>query len=194
MNPADPSEADRFLALLQPIERDLERYCRRLIWEPQDVPDAIQNAVLRAFAAFDRYHADASFRAWLFKILTREVFALNRRHARIAHHEFQIEPEDLEALVATESVGDTGSPGLATAALADSLDETLVAGLRTLSENERASLLLRAIPSLSYREIAETLGIPLGSVMGHLSRARQKMRVALGRSAARPCSSSANGL
>ncbi len=58
-------EADRFLALLEPIERDLETYCRRLIWEPQEAPDALQNAVWRALAAFDRYHENASFRAWI---------------------------------------------------------------------------------------------------------------------------------
>ena len=53
------TDADRFLALLKPIERDLETYARRLIWEPQETPDAVQNAVTRAFAAFDRYHEDA---------------------------------------------------------------------------------------------------------------------------------------
>ena len=41
------SEADRFLALLRPIERELEAYARRLVWASQDAPDAIQNAVLR---------------------------------------------------------------------------------------------------------------------------------------------------
>src|SRR5664280_2812054 len=92
------SNADRFLALLKPIERDLETYCRRLIWEPQQAADALQNAVMRGFAAFDRYHADASFRAWMFKILTHEAFALNRKHARIARHEFQLEPEELAEL------------------------------------------------------------------------------------------------
>src|SRR5215475_9267623 len=92
------SETDRFLALLKPIERDLETYCRRLVWEAQEAPDALQNAVMRAFAAFDRYHADASFRAWMFKILTHEAFAMNRKHARIARHEFQLEPEELAGL------------------------------------------------------------------------------------------------
>jgi hypothetical protein len=81
MSETATSDADRFLELLGPIERDLERYCRRLIWEPQEAPDALQNAVMRAFAAFDRYHEDASFRAWMFKILTHEAFALNRKHA-----------------------------------------------------------------------------------------------------------------
>ena len=74
MRDTGTSDADCFLALLKPIERDLETYCRRLVWEPLDAPDAIQNAVLRAFAAFDRYHEDASFRAWMFKILTHEAF------------------------------------------------------------------------------------------------------------------------
>jgi RNA polymerase sigma-70 factor (ECF subfamily) len=51
-----------------------------------------------------------------------------------------------------------------------------------LTDNERAALLLRGIGELRYQEISESLGIPLGSVMGNLSRARQKMRAFLGRS------------
>jgi len=177
--------ADRFLALLQPIERDLETYGRRLVWEPGDAPDALQNAVMRAFAAFDRYHEDASFRAWMFKILTNEVFTLNRKHARIARHEFQLEPEELAGLPFDGPADAGGSQPLAAEALNELLDEDLVAGLRTLTDTERAVLLLRAIGELRYREIGESLDIPLGSVMGNLARARQKMRACLARSARR---------
>ena len=53
----------RFLSLLRPIERDLENYSRRMVFDRRDCEDALQNAVLRAFRAFDRYHDDASFRA-----------------------------------------------------------------------------------------------------------------------------------
>ena len=70
-------------------------------------------------------------------------------------------------------------------ALNEALDQNLVAGLKTLTDNERAVLLLRAIGELRYREIAESLEIPLGSVMGHLARARQKMRALIARSARR---------
>jgi RNA polymerase sigma-70 factor (ECF subfamily) len=179
------SDADRFLALLRPIERDLEVYARRLVWEPQDAPDALQNAVMRAFAAFDRYHEDASFRAWVFKILTHEAFALNRQHARIARHEFQLEPEDLAALPFGLSPGAVCDRQFSPESLDDALDEELAAGLKTLTDHERAVLLLRAIGEFRYREISESLDIPMGSVMGHLARARQKMRALIARSARR---------
>lgn len=172
------SVADRFLALLRPLERELETYAHRLVWEPQDATDALQNAVLRAYAAFDRYRENASFRAWLYKILTREIFALNRRHARIARHEFRLDPEELAELPA--AAAGEGSPTLATEGSLDGLLEPAVRrALLSLTDAERAVLLLRAMSELRYREIGESLDIPIGSVMGHLSRARQKMRAAL---------------
>jgi RNA polymerase sigma-70 factor (ECF subfamily) len=154
-------------------------YCRRLIWDRQDTPDALQNAVLRAFAAFDRYHEDASFRAWMFKILTNEVFALNRKHARLAQAEFQVEPEELDTLAALEQAAAYTDWLLSPEALQDALDQDLVAALKTLTDNERAVLLLRAIGEFRYHEIAESLSMPMGSVMGHLARARAKMRQAI---------------
>jgi RNA polymerase sigma-70 factor (ECF subfamily) len=179
MSDDDQIAADRFLGLLRPIERDLEVYCRRLTFDSRDTADAIQNAVLRAFKAFDRYHDDASFRGWMFKILTNEIFALNRKRRRIARHEAQVEAEQLDSLAEFE-------PGVASAdvmisweVLADALDQEIVAALAALNESERAVLLLRAIGGLRYREISESLEIPLGSVMGHLHRARQKMRDAI---------------
>ncbi|MCX6928793.1 MAG: sigma-70 family RNA polymerase sigma factor [Verrucomicrobia bacterium] len=186
------SDPDRFLALLKPIERAMETYARRLMWEPQEAPDALQNAVLRAFAAFDRYHEDASFRAWMFKILTNEAFALNRKHARIAHHEFQLEPEELERLPFTGEPQHADTQPLSLEALTAALEPALAVGLKTLTETERAVLLLRAIGDLRYREIGESLGIPLGSVMGNLSRARQKMRACIARSARRTTYSKEN--
>ncbi len=177
------ADANRFLELLRPIERDLETYCRRLIWEPAEAPDALQNAILRAFAAFDRYCPEASFRAWMFKILTREAFAMNRKHARIARHEFQLDPEELARLPIPEEA-EQGSP-LTPELLNEALGPELAAGLKTLTDNERAVLLLRAIGDLRYREISDSLGIPLGSVMGDLSRAREKMRAWIARGARR---------
>ena len=175
----DCQVTDRFLGLLRPIERELEVYCRRLIYDARDTPDAIQNATLRAFRAFDRYHDDASFRAWMFKILTNEVFALNRKRGRIAKFEVPVDAEQIESLPGSQPEAGGAELFASWEALADALDDVVVAALGMLSDMERAVLLLRAIGGLRYREVSESLEIPLGSVMGHLHRARQKMRDAI---------------
>jgi len=169
----------RFLSLLRPIEGDLENYSRRMVFDQRDYEDALQNAVLRAFRAFDRYHDDASFRAWMFRILTNEIFTINRKRGRVAEFEVAVEPEEMEEFAGLEFAADMP---ISWEALADALDEELLAALQGLNQSERAILLMRAIGDLLYREISECLGIPLGSVMGNLSRARQKMRDAILRS------------
>ncbi|MCI0743994.1 MAG: sigma-70 family RNA polymerase sigma factor [Verrucomicrobia subdivision 3 bacterium] len=182
MDERQKNSPDGFLNLLRPIRRELEVYCRRLVWNQHDAPDAIQNAVLNAFKAFDRYHDDNNFRAWMFKILTHEVFKLNRKHGRLAQFEFQLEPEELDALPGLAD-GTGGRDWLsAPEALAECMDEQLIAALKTLTEAERAVMLMRAIGEFRYREIADALEIPLGSVMGNLSRARKKMQAAVLRS------------
>jgi len=163
----------RFLGLLRPIEGDLENYCRRMVFDRRDFEDALQNAVLRAFGAFDRYHDDASFRAWMFKIVTNEIFAMNRKRGRISEFEIPVEPEEMEEFAGLDLASEAP---ISWETLANALDEDLLAALQSLNGSERAVLLMRAIGDLRYREISECLGIPLGSVMGNLSRARQKMR------------------
>src|SRR5713101_8396952 len=166
----------RFLGLLRPIKADLENYSRRMVFDGRECKDALQNAVLRAFRAFDRYHDDASFRAWMFKILTNEIFAINRKRGRVAQFEIAVEPDEIEEFA---SLDFTAEMPLSWETLADALDEELLAPLQRLNDAERAVLLMRGIGDLRYREISECLGIPLGSVMGNLSRARQKMRDAI---------------
>src|SRR6266571_8597387 len=139
-----------FLALLRPIGGELEVYCRRLIWNEHDAPDAIQNAVMNAFKAFDRYHDDANFRAWMFKILTHEVFKLNQKYGRLAQFEFQLEPEEMEMLPAVDQSTGYCDWLNAPEALANALDQTLLAALKTLTEAERAVLLMRAIGEFRY--------------------------------------------
>src|SRR5260370_39157925 len=166
----------RFLSLLRPIEGDLENYCRRMVFDRRDCEDALQNAVLRALRAFDRYHDDASFRAWMLKILTNEIFAINRKRGRVAQFEVPVEPEEMEEFAGFDFASEAP---ISWEALADALDEELLVALQSLNDSERAVLLMRAIGDLRYREIGECLGVPLGSVMGNLSRARQKMRDAI---------------
>jgi DNA-directed RNA polymerase specialized sigma24 family protein len=91
--------------------------------------------------------------------------------------EFQLEPEELAGLPFTGEPDQGDSRSFSPQALNEALEPALAAGLKTLTDTERAVLLLRAIGDLRYREISESLGIPLGSGMGNLSRARVVPRV-----------------
>src|SRR5438552_8718822 len=120
----------RFLGLLRPIEGDLENYCRRMVFDRRDLEDALQNAVLRAFRAFDRYHDDASFRAWMFKILTNEIFAINRKRGRVAQFEIAVEPHEIEEFGPLYLAPAAAGP-LSWETLADALDEELLTALQS---------------------------------------------------------------
>jgi len=174
-----PEQARRFLELLEPIEAELEAYARRMLWDGQETPDALHNALVRAMGAFDRYHEGTNFRAWMFKILTHEAFALNRKHQRRAAREFQMDPEELAECEAPPAIEPADE---VTANWEDCLDEKLVFALRCLTEPERATLLLRSLAGFTYQEIGGHLDMPLGSVMGYLGRARRKMKLMLARS------------
>src|SRR6266581_6117037 len=121
----------RFLGLLRPIKADLENYSRRMVFDRRDSEDALQNAVLRAFRAFDRYHDDASFRAWMFKILTNEIFAINRKRGRVAQFEIAVEPDEIEEFASLDFAPAAEGP-LSWETLADALDEELLTALQNL--------------------------------------------------------------
>src|SRR5438874_8555339 len=100
-----------------------------MIWDEHEVADAIQNAVLRAYRAFDRYHDDASFRAWMFKILTNEIFALNRKRGRIAKFEVPVEAGQLDTFAELEPSNASAEWLLSWEELANALDQEVVAAL-----------------------------------------------------------------
>jgi RNA polymerase sigma-70 factor (ECF subfamily) len=177
-----PSEkVEAFLALLRPLQRPLEVYCRKLLRDLSLVEDVLQAAVAEAFAKFDRYAQGTNFRAWVFRFVTLEAFNRNRKREPAPCGDAL---RDLAAPPAAEGALDGCWPADPDSALA-LFDDEVVAALGQLTAPERAALLLRALGDFSYEEIHELLGIPLGSVIGYLSRARQKLRRSLADYAAR---------
>jgi RNA polymerase sigma-70 factor, ECF subfamily len=172
-------KTEKFLALLRPLQRSLEVYCRRMLRNPSDAEDVLQSAVMEAFARFDRYAEGTNFRAWMFRFVTLVIFNRNRKREPAPLREFfdDIPTQALEELPAIEDAVDRllEDPG----PIMEHFEDQVVDALWRLSASERTVLLLRAIGEFSYQAIHEILSIPLGSVMGYLSRARQKMRRSL---------------
>ena len=173
------AKAEAFIALLRPLQRPLEVYCQRILRNPSQVEDVLQDAVAAAFARFNRYAEGTNFKAWIFRFVTLQVFNRNRKHEPIAFSDFpaDLPAEESEDFVTCEETfaAMLDDPDV----LLEQLDDVLAEALQKLPASERAVLLLRAVGEFSYEEIHDVLSIPLGSVMGYLSRARKRLRLSL---------------
>ena len=166
-----------FLELLLPLQRSLEVYCRRMLRDPSHVEDVLQSAIMEAFARFDRYAEGTNFRAWIFRFVTLELFNHNRKREPAPFGEGL---EDIPGPPSEDFPDDAlavllENPG----PLMEHFEDQVVEALWQLTTAERAVLLLRAVGEFSYHEIHNILAIPLGSVIGYLSRSRKKMRQSL---------------
>lgn len=173
---SDGNKTKRFLAHLEPLRGVLEGYCRRHLNDPNGTEDVLQEMLTKTFRDFDVYQEGTNFRAWAFRYLNLEILAWNRRHHRVPNSsamEPTADPSPDSIDVPPGTLHEIPDDVL------DQCDETLASAIRELLEAERSCLLLRAIGDFKYREIAEILGLPVGTVMSHLSRARAKLRVRL---------------
>lgn len=173
---ATAGKAERFLEHLRPLQRKLEGYCRRMAYSADAVPDILQSAVATAFRDFDVYAEGTNFPAWVFGYLHREVQNANRRHRK---RQGVGEPEDGPAPDAWEPPHELPVHRLlldAPEVILDRCDADLAGGVRMLRPLERSVLLLHAVGEFKYREVAEILAVPIGTVMSSLARARQHVR------------------
>ncbi len=168
---------ERFIKHLKPLQGALESYCRRGVRRSSDADDILQNAVLKAFRDFDRYSEGTNFKAWIFKYLNLEILAGNRLLSRVMVGHL-IPFDSLPMPAAADAACDMGSREMVDVPelVLDRCESELAGAIRDLSDAERSSLLLHAIGDFKYREIAEILEMPIGTVMSHLSRARRQLR------------------
>ncbi len=166
-----------FTALLEPERDALWRYADRVCWDRSSAEDCVQEAVLIAYRKFDTFTLGTSFRAWIFRILANCILnannGLRRRQSKVVSSEHMDLVEALDKEEAYQGVLEDPEP------LLDRVSEEVRNAVKGLSPGERMVFLLRAAEGFSYREIADAVEIPIGTVMSHLHRARAKLREAL---------------
>lgn len=166
-------DRSRFLTHAERVREPLTAYCRRLLWNGSDLNDALQTTLLTAFQKFSDFEEGTDFRAWVFRIATLTVFNLNRRGTDTAPLP---EPEQISAEAELEREYAYDEILREPDRLMGALDDELARALKALPEPERAALLLMSVGAFKCREAADLLGMPIGSVMGYLARARGKLR------------------
>ena len=135
----------------------LRRYARALTRDADVADDLVQDTLTRGLRAEHLFHG-GDVRKWLYTILTN----LNRNRLRsLSRRPPALPLDDFDA--ADAAAPDTGRRDIERA-------------LATLTEDQRAALLLVVLEGLSYREVAEVQGVPIGTVMSRLSRARAQIK------------------
>lgn len=141
----------------------MRRYARSLVGNRADADDLVQQSLLRAHERAATFRPGASLKAWLLAILHNQFVSDRRRAAA--------ESRALDELGhRLDRPAEEGERGQAM------LLRDVAARLVALSEDQRAVLHLIAVEGLSYRQAADALGVPIGTIMSRLSRARQALR------------------
>src|SRR5262249_51818083 len=142
---------------------------RWLLGNDHDAEDAVQEAFLRAYRALASLHGDDA-RSWLLAIVRNACFTWHRRNrprGGVSFDEARHDPQDAEF-----------EPGAAVQS--DSETARILAAMDELSPEYREAIVLRAVEGLSYKQIADVAGVPVGTVMSRLARARERLVECLG--------------
>jgi RNA polymerase sigma-70 factor, ECF subfamily len=147
-----------------PHSRSLLRVARRLTFNSVAAEDLVQETLLLAWRGFHQFRPGTNARAWLFRIL------FNTYHAEGRKHRAPLVSAAVEPKTAEPKTGQWTEPS----AIVDGAE--IGRALADLAEEHRAVLLLGVVEGFTCKEMAEILGVPIGTVMSRLSRAREAMR------------------
>jgi len=160
-----------FAELAMPLFDSLYNFARWLVHDSNDAEDLVQETYLKALRSFASFQPGTNFRAWIYRILRNNF--LSSRSKREQRMTVSIDSEEDGAELAV----DTETPE---SILMDRLNSQLVQrAVAGLPVHHREALILCEVEEMSYREIAEILTIPIGTVMSRLARARKAVRESL---------------
>src|SRR6267378_4187314 len=169
----DSDRARRFRDGALPYLDDVYTLARYLLRDASEADDAVQECYLRALKHFDSYRGPA-MKPWLFAILRNVCHAEYARRASLPTAPIDDVPEDAEQTPLWHETQETPE----TQMLHRWDSSTIRRLVAALAEPFRETFVLREIHDLSYREIAEIVGAPVGTVMSRLARARAMLRSA----------------
>ncbi|MCL1840474.1 MAG: sigma-70 family RNA polymerase sigma factor [Propionibacteriaceae bacterium] len=150
----------------------------RMTRNPSDAEDVVQDTYARAFASFKQFTPGTNLKAWLYRILTNTYINSYRRAQRQPQVGAGDDIEDWQ-LAKAASHDSTGLPSAEASALALIPDSAVTQALDSLSPDFRQVVILADVEGFSYKQIAEIMDTPIGTVMSRLNRARTALRAKL---------------
>ena len=150
----------------------------RLTRNPADAEDLVQETYIKAFQAFDSFTQGTNLKAWMYRIMTN-LYITNYRKAQRRPTQTSAEEITDYQLLSSATHESQGLESAEVEALKKLPTSEISEALNALSEDYRMVVYYADVEGLAYKEIAEIMGVPLGTVMSRLHRGRKKLREAL---------------
>lgn len=182
--PASAQLSERDLTFEREVvqfRKDLYPVALRMTRNPSDAEDLVQETMTRAYVGMKHFEPGTNARAWLFRIMSNTFINSVRKRKREPVHVLSSEFDTPGATIAPQTAqgGDHSAPSAESEVLGQFTYSDFREALAGLPESFRTAIYLADVEGYSYKDIAEMVGVPLGTVMSRLSRARKRLRVQL---------------